>query len=317
MAHFMDASPGSGGDAELGTREVTSSSGGAGSAGAAEASLPDGESATARIIPRDEVALGSHEERPAARGVDVSEVDHDGSGRSTMGQPLARRLEGTLSAEFAAAGMTQPPGASYVFDAVKYADQDTFEDALVQYAKDRKQAGTLPPIWNLWQAEAYKIADYYPAEAKHHRGVGDWFSLLRDKTMGEVFGAGFRKLVSTAARRKVSRGPASGVRAFESEVDSRDRSAGDLVTPSRPASALSEVAATSESFHSMPEGLFPPPLPPVDAACFEVARAPGIGLLRARAEAATEALGDGCIISGVLDCGGYEGVLEAPCAPYP
>ncbi len=141
------------------------------------------------------------------------------------------------------------------------------------YAKDRRASGDQPLAWNIWQKDAYQIADCYACETLSHRGKSNWFSLLRDKTMEEVYGAGFRKLVTTSSRRRVSRARPAG----SQELEDRG-SAAVLVTPVR------QGARVSTS--SLPEGLqgrLPPPLPPVDAACFELASAPGLGQLRERA----------------------------------
>ena len=57
---------------------------------------------------------------------------------------------------------------SFVFEADDYADQETYEDALVLYAKAYRRGGKAPPPWNVWQKQTAKIAKSKAEAAEYH-----------------------------------------------------------------------------------------------------------------------------------------------------
>ena len=97
--------------------------------------------------------------------------------------------------------------------------------------------------------------------------------------MAEVFGQGYKKLVSSGAKRPVSR---------SRPAVAQEKSP---VTPVRPESSARSAWLVDHSLafpapKDVSQGLppMPPPSAPVDAACFEVACAPALPHMRERAE---------------------------------
>ena len=85
----------------------------------------------------------------------------------------------------------------------RYADQSSFEDALVLYAKEGKSAGYPPPAWNLWQVHANMIAQFFSGETREFRGKTEYFARMREVVMAEVYGSDYKKKMVSA--RPVSR----------------------------------------------------------------------------------------------------------------
>ena len=61
----------------------------------------------------------------------------------------------------AAAVAAEPAPATAEFDASQFADEETFEAALLAHARGQEA----PLKWNAWQRVAYKIAPFYPGSA--------------------------------------------------------------------------------------------------------------------------------------------------------
>ena len=126
------------------------------------------ETSSARIIPLDTVGDSSDPQQGGASGEEV-----------------IPNSSGAVSTAAAGRGLDDA-------DLARYADQSSFEDALLLYAKDGKSVGKPPPAWNVWQTHANTIAKLFP-ETREFRGKTEYFAEMRDLTMSEVYGPAYKK----------------------------------------------------------------------------------------------------------------------------
>ena len=73
------------------------------------------------------------------------------------------------------------------FDSGRFADYESFEEAMEAYAREAKQRGEEPTKWNLWQKHANEIAAHY-YETDEHRGDTGYFARVRANTKLKVYG---------------------------------------------------------------------------------------------------------------------------------
>ena len=88
-------------------------------------------------------------------------------------------------------GQLEPP---FVFEVERYAQDDSFADALEAHAKDAARASPVPLGWNQWQSQAHAISAFYPTEKPPKNGPGS-LTVLRQAVNLTVYGADWQRRI--------------------------------------------------------------------------------------------------------------------------
>ena len=226
-----------------------------------DGALEEAPGLTARIIPLDAgVDAGGLSGAQAVVGAVEGALDSGGAVRTSLAA-VGEAVGKAVAKEGALPSLVE-------FDVDEYADQVSYEDAMVLYAKDYKRGGHPPPAWNRWQSHAYQIAKLYPVDTDPRKGDTAWFAGVREKTMAEVYGREFKKLVAesgTGKRRSVSRALRPGLQGGVG--GGRRGQAKPAPIPGTPLPSTSKAKAIAVPTRTLfPEPTPPPPLPVLDRA---------------------------------------------------